>query len=91
MNIEEHENFLQRSASKRDRSPHNISMHQQFRTFDKVCQTLLKDLSFIYEWSHDQVLVACNFLKDREKVVKLNLKVNELQKVNSLVQIEADK
>ena len=43
-----------------------------------MCQTLLKDLNYINEWSHDQVLVACNFLKDREKVVKLNLKVNEL-------------
>lgn len=63
----------------------------QLRSFESVCRQLPKDLGHINQWAQDQILLLQNYICDREKLVQLNLKCNELTQQNSRLKIENDK
>ena len=56
---------------------------------------IFKKLKFVAGWTqektHESATQFRNIIKDREKMVQLSLKNNELARDNSLLQIENDK
>ncbi len=48
----------------------------KLRSVDELCKQLPEDLTFINQWTYDQVILIQNFIKDREKILQLNLKIN---------------
>lgn len=59
--------------------------------FEETCKEIPKDISCIFQWAQDQMMLLHTFLSDRDKLVQLNLKVNQLKKKNSLLSIDNDK
>ena len=65
--------------------------NKQLLSFDSMCQMMPRELEKVNGWAQDQVILLQSFLQDREKLVKVNLKCNQLAQENSKLKIETDK
>jgi hypothetical protein len=58
---------------------------------DELKETIYEDLKYLRDWTNDQMRELPRVLKERGRLLELNLKVNSLVQENSLLNILNEK